>query len=237
MRGKAGVGKRLDRRRGSFKDSTGVFTQAYYVPADMNQLGPLVARGRPREFCVHEALAKALRVFWSKGYEAASLTDLTEAMGITRPSLYAAFGNKESLFRKALELYECEKMSYVGNALAKPTARAVAETMLRGAVEAMTGKDDPHGCLRVIATATCGDEAQSIREELDKRGQVIRQSIVERFEHARAEGDLPAHIDVEGLTDLLKAMLQGISMQAAAGATRKELERIVDTGLAMWPSS
>ena len=79
------------------------------------------------------ALAQALRVFWSKGYEGASLTDLTEAMGITRPSLYAAFGNKESLFRKTLDLYEREKMAYVGKALAQPTAREVAETMLRGA--------------------------------------------------------------------------------------------------------
>ena len=203
----------------------------------MNKPEHLPARGRPREFCVHEALAKALRVFWSKGYEAASLTDLTEAMGITRPSLYAAFGNKESLFCKALDLYEREKLEYVGKALAQPTARAVAETMLRGAVEAMTGDHDPHGCLRVIATATCGDEAQGIREELEKRGTAIRQTIVERFERAKAEGDLPPNIDVEGLTDLLKAMLQGISMQAASGASRKELERVVETGLAMWPSS
>ena len=203
----------------------------------MNQLGPLIARGRPREFCVHDALAKALRVFWSKGYEAASLTDLTEAMGITRPSLYAAFGNKEELFRKALDLYEREKLDYVAKALDQPTARAVAEAMLHGAVEAMTSKDDPHGCLRVIASATCGDEAQGVREELDRRGLAIRQAIVDRFDRAKAEGDLPKQIDVEGLTDLLKAMLQGISMQAASGASRKELERVVATGLAMWPGA
>ena len=203
----------------------------------MNTLEPIAVRGRPREFCVHEALAKALRVFWSKGYDAASLTDLTEAMGITRPSLYAAFGNKESLFCKALDLYEREKLEYVRKALAQPTARSVAKAMMHGAVEAMTGKDDPHGCLRVIASASCGDEAQGIREELERRGMAIRQSIVERFKRAKAEGDLPAHIDVEGLTDLLKAMLQGISMQAASGASRKELERVVETGLAMWPSA
>jgi AcrR family transcriptional regulator len=203
----------------------------------MNKPETIAVRGRPREFCVDYALAQALRVFWSKGYEAASLTDLTEAMGITRPSLYAAFGNKESLFRKALDLYESEKLAYVGKALSEPTARGVAEAMLRGAVEAMTGEGDPHGCLRVIATATCGDEAQSVREELDARGNVIRQTIVERFARARAEGDLPTHIDVEGITDLLKALLQGISLQAAAGASREELERLVDTGLALWPSA
>jgi len=203
----------------------------------MNKPEQLATRGRPREFCVHDALAKALRVFWSKGYEAASLSDLTEAMGITRPSLYAAFGNKESLFRKALDLYEREKLDYVGRALAQPTARAVAETMLRSAVEAMTSDCDPHGCMRVIASATCGDEAQSVRAELEARGNVIRQSIVERFERARVEGDLPAHIDVEGITDLLKALLQGISLQAASGASREELDRLIQTGLQLWPSA
>src|ERR1700712_2309272 len=84
-----------------------------YISNGMETEAPHAARGRPREFCVDEALASALRVFWSKGYEGASLTDLTEAMGITRPSLYSAFGNKESLFRKALDLYEREKMDYV----------------------------------------------------------------------------------------------------------------------------
>ena len=203
----------------------------------MNKPEQLAIRGRPREFCVHDALAKALRVFWSKGYEGASLTDLTEAMGITRPSLYAAFGNKESLFRKTLDLYEREKLDYVGKALAKPTARGVADAMLRSAVEAMTSECDPHGCMRVIATATCGDEAQSVLAELEARGIVVRQAIVDRFERARAEGDLPASIDVEGLTDLLKALLQGISLQAAAGASRQELERLVETGLVLWPSA
>jgi len=203
----------------------------------MNKPEAIAVRGRPREFCVEHALAQALRVFWSKGYEGASLTDLTEAMGITRPSLYAAFGNKESLFRKTLDLYEREKLDYVGRALAQPSARGVAEAMLRSAVEAMTSECDPHGCMRVIATATCGGEAQSVRAELEARGNVIRQTIVERFERAKAEGDLPAHIDVEGLSDLLKALLQGISLQAAAGASRQELERLVDTGLILWPSA
>lgn len=203
----------------------------------MNKPALLVARGRPREFCVDEALAKALRVFWSNGYDGASLTDLTEAMGITRPSLYAAFGNKESLFRKALDLYESEKLAYVGEALAKPTAREVAETMLRGAVDNVMSCDEPHGCLRVIASATCGPAAESIRAEVMERGKVVHQQIIDRFERAKAEGDLPAHVDVEGLTDVLKALFQGMSLQAGSGATREELDRLVDTGLMMWPSA
>src|SRR5688500_16338172 len=135
----------------------------------MNKPDIVAHRGRPREFCIDEALAQALRVLWSKGYEGTSLTDLTEAMGITRPSLYAAFGNKESLFRKALDLYEREKLDYVGKALAKPTAREVAETMLRGAVENVSSCDEPHGCLGVIAQVACGEEASSIREAVQDR--------------------------------------------------------------------
>ena len=128
----------------------------------MNKPEAIVHRGRPREFCVDHALTEALRVFWQKGYEGTSLTDLTEAMGITRPSLYAAFGNKESLFRKALDLYEREKLAYIGQALEQPTAREVAEFMMRGALENATGGDGgPHGCLRVTTSAVCGDAAIS----------------------------------------------------------------------------
>ena len=200
----------------------------------MNKLELVTTRGRPREFCVDHALAQALRVFWSKGYEGASLNDLTEAMGITRPSLYAAFGNKEALFRKTLDLYERDKLAYVGKSLAEPTARKVAESMLRGAVDNITGCSDPHGCLGVIASMACGAEAESIREEVLERGKVAKQALVERLERAKVEGDLPAHVDVEALTNYMYALVQGMSVQAGAGATREELQRTADTVLKMW---
>ena len=210
----------------------------HYVPVDMNKPEASVHRGRPREFCVDHALAQALRVFWTKGYEGASLTDLTEAMGITRPSLYAAFGNKESLFRKALDLYEREKLDYIAKAMLEPTARKVAETMLRGAVEnAVGGGDGAHGCLRVITSVACGEEAQSIRCEVMERNKVGRDALVERLERAQAEGDLPQHISVDGLMRVLVAYLQGISVQANIGATREELDELVDTAIAIWPSA
>jgi AcrR family transcriptional regulator len=203
----------------------------------MNKPESIGCRGRPREFCVDQALAQALRVFWEKGYDGTSLTDLTEAMGITRPSLYAAFGNKESLFRKALDLYEREKLDYIGRALEQPTARGVAETMLRGSVDNVMSSDQPHGCLGVITSVACGPESQSVREDVVKRGEVGKQALIERFNRAKVEGDLPAHIDPEGLMRVLVAMLQGISVQANQGATRAELEHLVDTGLALWPSA
>ncbi|HEU4958562.1 MAG TPA: TetR/AcrR family transcriptional regulator [Sphingomicrobium sp.] len=202
----------------------------------MNKPESIPVRGRPREFCVDHALAQALRVFWTKGYEGASLTDLTEAMGITRPSLYAAFGNKESLFRKALDLYEREKMAYIGQGLAEPTARKVAETMLRGALENVTGEDEPHGCMRVIASVACGPAAQSLHDEIVQRTEVFKQMMVDRFERAKKEGDLPAHIDALGLTGVLVAWLQGISIQSNQGINRKDLERLIETALGLWPS-
>src|SRR5215469_7573792 len=111
----------------------------------------VATRGRPREFDADEALAAALRVFWTRGYEGASLTDLTEAMGISRPSLYACFGNKEALFRQALDLYEREKLAYVGAALEAPTAREVAERLLLGGLDIQTSRTEPKGCLSVIS--------------------------------------------------------------------------------------
>lgn len=194
-------------------------------------------KGRPREFCIDEALGQALHVFWAKGYDGASMTDLTEAMGITKPSLYAAFGNKEALFHKALDLYESEKLEYTRTALQQPTARKVAEYYLRSGVDVHAAEGEPHGCMGVISSLACSPEAESIKADVIRRRASSQRALVERFEQAKRDGDLPAHIDAEGLTSFLYAILQGITVQAGAGATRAELERLVDTSLALWPSA
>ncbi|HWJ68687.1 MAG TPA: TetR/AcrR family transcriptional regulator [Sphingobium sp.] len=196
----------------------------------------MAVRGRPREFCVDEALAKALRVFWSKGYEGTSLSDLTEAMGITRPSLYAAFGNKEALFRQALDLYQREKLGYIGQALAQPTARGVAQWLLEGMLATATGEREPHGCLGVITSTTCGEEAQSIREDVHKRGRVVSATLVARMQRAIDEGDFHGPVEAEAITKYLTALCQGMAVQAGAGSTREELRAVVAATLAMWPS-
>ena len=193
-------------------------------------------KGRPREFCVDQALAEALHVFWAKGYDGASMTDLTEAMGITKPSLYAAFGNKEALFHKALDLYEQEKLEYGRAALEQPTARKVAEYYLRGAIDVHGGTDDPKGCMGLISSLACSPEAESIKADVVRRRASSQRALVERFERAKAEGDIPAHVDAEGLTSVLYALLQGITVQAGAGAAQAELERLVDTSMTLWPS-
>src|ERR1700712_2852041 len=111
--------------------------------------------GRPREFCTENALAAALKVFWRKGYEAASLTELTEAMGITRPSLYCAFGNKEALFKKALDLYEREKLCFIDHALNAPTAYDAVERMLLKGLDVQTADPDTLGCMGVNSVLSC----------------------------------------------------------------------------------
>ena len=201
----------------------------------MVSLMPKVCKGRPREFDVDEALAAALRVFWSKGYEGASLSDLTEAMGITRPSLYAAFGNKEALFRKALDLYEREKLAYIGEALAAPTSREVAERLLTGALEMQTSECEPRGCLRVISTISCGQEAESVKADLMARRGSSHRALLDRMQRAKDEGDLPAHVDASAMTDYLLAILQGMSVQASSGASKEQLQQVVRTSIGIWP--
>lgn len=191
-------------------------------------------RGRPREFCEEAALTAALRVFWTLGYEGASMTELTSAMGITRPSLYAAFGNKEELFKKALDLYERDKLAYVGEALKAPTARGVAERLIQGAIDLQTGSD-PKGCLGVISTTACGTEAESIRQEVIKRRDVVDAALLERLKRAKAEGDFPDHFSPEGLRQHLSAVVQGLCIQAGAGASLADLHRLKETTLALWP--
>jgi AcrR family transcriptional regulator len=193
-------------------------------------------RGRPREFDADDALASALRVFWQRGYEGASMAELTEAMGITKPSLYACFGNKEALFRKALDLYESEKLSYVGKALEAPTARGVAERLLTGAISVHCSESDPQGCMGVINSLACGAEAEPIRKEIIERRASSEAAIIARFERARLEGDLNADADPRALAMYLLTVMQGLSVRASSGPCRESLESVVSTALACWPS-
>lgn len=201
----------------------------------METLDKSPSRGRPREFCVEEALAAALRVFWTKGYEGASMTDLTVAMGVTRPSLYAAFGNKEALFTKALDLYERDKLAYIGAALEAPSARGVAERLLHGALDMQTTGSDPKGCLGVISSTACGSEAESIRAEVIARRVSSDALLLARFERAKAEGDFPDHIEPQGMVSYLGAVIQGLCIQAGNGAETAALKCLVTTTLGLWP--
>jgi Transcriptional regulator len=196
-----------------------------------------MAMGRPRAFCVDAALDRALEVFWRKGYEGASMTDLTEAMGINRPSLYAAFGNKEDLFRKALDRYVTEKVAYLREALDAPTAYGLAERLLVGAADMLTDPCHPVGCLAVKGALTCGDEAPSVKQEIDKIRADYERDMGNRLKRAIEAGELPANSDPADLSRFLTTIVQGMSIQAATGATRDDLRKVALTALKAWPAT
>ena len=191
--------------------------------------------GRTRQFDVDEALDRALEVFWARGYEGASLTNLTEAMGINRPSLYAAFGSKEQLFRKAVDRYQTGPQSFLGEALTKPTARAAAEAIFSGFIRMLRGQDKARGCLIVCGALACGEEAEPVRRELARLRQTGVVTLRERFERAVQEGDLPEGTDCATLARYIATFLNGLAVQAASGATEKELRRVAALAMQAWP--
>jgi AcrR family transcriptional regulator len=191
--------------------------------------------GRARTFDADEALDRAMTVFWIKGYEGASLSDLTEAMGISRPSLYAAYGNKEELFRRALERYGEGPSSYEREALTQPTARAVAEGLLRGAADVQTDPDTPAGCLAVLGTTYCAEDSSPIGKTVIAFRLAGHAAIRERFERALVEGDLPPDADPKALTHYIGTVVCGMAVLAASGATRNELERVIELTMRGWP--
>jgi AcrR family transcriptional regulator len=191
--------------------------------------------GRPRAFDPDTALEAALRVFWKKGYEGTALSDLTEAMGINRPSIYATFGNKEALFRKALDRYSERMTNFTAAALKEPTARAVAERLMVGTADLLSCPENPKGCLMVQGALACGEEADPIRKELIARRATGEAALRERFERAKVAGDLPAEADPRDLARYVMAVMHGMSVQAAGGANRADLQGVIDLSMRAWP--
>jgi AcrR family transcriptional regulator len=192
--------------------------------------------GRTRQFDINEALDRALEVFWLRGYEGATLPALTAAMGINRPSLYAAFGNKEQLFRKALDHYQTGPQSFLGEALTKPTARAAVEAIFLGFVRMLRGGDKARGCLIVSGALACGEEAEPVRRELARLRQAAVTAFRERFARAVQDGDLPGGTDCATLARYIATVLNGLAVQAASGATEKELRLVSAMAMRAWPS-
>ena len=191
--------------------------------------------GRPRSFDNDRALDRALQVFWRKGYEGATLSDLTKAVGVNRPSLYAAFGDKEALFRKALDRYLNGPAAYTQEALKEPTARAVVERLLRGAADLNTAPRNPGGCLTVQGALACGEAGDSIRQELVACRAAGEATLRRRFQRAKSEGDLPATVDPADLARYVATIVFGMAVQAAGGATRDKLQNVVEMALRTLP--
>jgi AcrR family transcriptional regulator len=191
--------------------------------------------GRPRQFDADKALDAALLLFWRHGYEGTSLADLTRAMKINVPSLYAAFGNKEELFRKVLDRYIERPASYLPNALKEPTARRAAEKLFAGAIEMVMDPSHPDGCLLVQGALASGPVARSARRELNRRRAGAEAAVRRRFERAQIDGDLPQSVDAAKLAGYIVTVIWGMSVQAAGGATRSQLRAVADLALRSWP--
>lgn len=176
-----------------------------------------------------------MRVFWRKGYDGTRLSDLTEAMGISRPSLYGAFGDKASLFLRALDHYRESPASYVNRALTEMTAFDVFKSLLYGVVKLVTDPKNPGGCLFVCASLPDHGEPQSVVKELARRRLDGERDIAKRFQQASREGDLPSDADPKALAKLAATLIWGISVQSTNGAKRNELLRIADLALAAFP--
>jgi len=191
--------------------------------------------GRPREFDTERALDLAMELFWRKGYEGTSLSDLTRTLGITRPSLYAAFGNKETLFRNVLDRYEAMAGAYRVKALKAPTAREVARQLLEGAANFHGDRSNPLGCLGVHGALACSEESDPIRRELIARRTTGERAIRQRLLRAKAEGDLPAGANPAVLARYLSTVIYGMTILAASKASRKDLLHVARMALRAWP--
>jgi AcrR family transcriptional regulator len=189
------------------------------------------AIGRPRAFDEETVLDRATEVFWQYGYEGASLTALTGAMGINRPSLYATFGSKEQLFQRAFARYHATQVATVRAALDRPTAYEAIEAFLRSSADGLTAAGHPPGCLSVQGGLACSPENSRISEALAAGRAATEAALEERLSRAAAEGDLPEGMDARALARFAMTLSEGHAVHAAAGASREDLQASVDIAL------
>jgi AcrR family transcriptional regulator len=192
---------------------------------------PELIMGRHREFELDDALDAALQVFWSKGYEGTSFTDLVDATNVARPGLYSAFGNKEELFYKVLDRYENRHLRFMSDALELPTASEVIKAILYGCAKVHTQPSKPKGCLVVNGAIVCSDESEAIRSELAKRRDLCESALKARLQQAKTAGELCDGEKPVEVARYVMTVVQGMSIQARAGASRKQLLAVADLSL------
>jgi len=182
--------------------------------------------GRPRKFDEDAAIEAAMLVFWEKGYEGASLRDLTEAMGIDRKSMYLVLGDKEALFRKGLDRYSTTRLAFVQEAFEKPTLREFVDNLLNTSILFWVDKSHPGTCMTVQNLAVSA-EAEPIRQAMSDWRKWRMKTFRDRIERARREGDLPKGLKPEAFVRYLSVIMAGLAVQASSGATLSELRQTI----------
>ena len=191
--------------------------------------------GRPREFDRNTALRAAMLVFWKQGYEGTSLAELTDAMKISKPTLYAAFGDKEGLLREALRMYLDHQAEGYMAALNKPTAKEVIEAWLRLTGGVRREVNVPPGCLVVQGALVGSPASRLIQEELALIRREGTKQLEKRFKRAKLEGDLPGTWEPDSLAQYLSALSSGFAVQSSGGVSSEVLNKAVDQLMANWP--
>jgi AcrR family transcriptional regulator len=200
----------------------------------MGRVNDGMRRGRPRSFDRGRALERAMHLFWRKGYEATSVSDLTRAMGINPPSLYAAFGDKERLYLEALGRYQQRRVESMANWFdEEPTAKAAMRRLLTEAARELARAGAPRGSMLVFSAMQCSSD--SLQAELAERRASMRAILKARIDRGLREGELPRGTDTEALVDFYSAVFQGMSIQARAGVPRKRLLATAETAMRAWP--
>jgi AcrR family transcriptional regulator len=196
----------------------------------------MAVRGRPRGFDPDAALRQALDLFWERGYEGTSISDLAEAMGIASASIYACFGSKEQLFRRTMALYGATAGEPPRRALREePTARAAIHGMLRATADQITRADAPHYCMLILAAPTGAVENHAVREFLADRRRDMHATIRDRLARGVGDGDLAASATgLDGIARYYTTVVQGLSIQARDGADRADLETVITCAMAAW---
>jgi AcrR family transcriptional regulator len=193
-------------------------------------------RGRPRSFDREAALERAMEVFWKHGYEATSISDLTQAMDINPPSLYAAFGDKERLFMEAVDLYQSRRREAVNRTFDEaPTAKDAVRSLLMEVAGQLCCPESPRGCLLVMSTVNCSDASQHVQEALAKRRAAMTARLKARLDRGVKEGELARGTDTAALADFYSMVIQGMSLQARDGASSKTLVAAAETAMRAWP--
>ena len=194
-----------------------------------------MAKGRPREFDVDEALDKAIDLFWRQGYEGTSLADLVAAMGITKPSLYAAFGNKEELFKKAVDRYSEQRLALVDAIFDQPSSRQAIENFLMLFTGAEQPEGAPCGCLMVQGALVCSPEGGAVKQDLLSRRMSNLQWLCDRLEGWKTDGDLPPDTDTQSLGRFVATVANGLTVQSTSGAKPEQLKHVVKQFMQSWP--